>query len=46
MQKIYSVYIGSERKKENKALWLLLEAVGCFVLGFCLSGFLWVIYNY
>lgn len=40
---MYNVYIANEKKKENKALRLLLEAVGAFVLGFCFVGFLYLV---
>lgn len=43
MQRIYSVYIDNERKKENKAIKLLFECVVCFVMGFCFVGFLYLI---
>ena len=40
---MYNVYIANEKKKENKAIQLLLEAVGAFVLGFCFVGFLYLV---
>lgn len=42
MQKIYSVYADNQKKLENKAFRLLAECGGCFVLGFCFYGFLYV----
>lgn len=41
---MYNVYVINQKKKENKAVLLLLEAVGCFVLGFSFVGFLFFVY--
>jgi len=46
MKKIYSVYIENQKRKENKKITLLLEAVGCFILGFSLSGFMYLLRFY